>query len=112
MNSSMYKSSYQSPIESYVDYHDKYELNSIGGDPMKSFKVEKNKLGTGDYIVTMTYPQYNPDKGIMEKVPYRANYGYIGENLTDIRNSLVNGFMDDIDVQNTLEYNNFEKVNQ
>ena len=112
MNSSMYKSSYQSPIESYVDYHDKYELNSIGGDPMKSFKVEKNKLGTGDYIVTMTYPQYNPDKGIMEKVPYRANYGYIGENLTDIRNSLVNGFMDDIDVQNTLEYNNFVKVNQ
>lgn len=112
MNSSMYKSSYQSPIEAYVDYHDKYELNSIGGDPMKSFKVEKNKLGTGDYIVTMTYPQYNPDKGIMEKVPYRANYGYIGENLTDIKNSLVNGFMDDIDVQNTLEYNNFEKVNQ
>ena len=112
MNSSMYKSSYQSPIEAYVDYHDKYELNSIGGDPMKSFKIEKNKLGTGDYIVTMTYPQYNPDKGIMEKVPYRANYGYIGENLTDIKNSLVNGFMDDIDVQNTLEYNNFEKVNQ
>jgi hypothetical protein len=113
MNNSMYKSSYQSPIEAYVDYYNKpYELNSIGGDPMKSFKVEKNKIGTGDYTVTITYPQYNPDKGIMEKVPYRANYGYMGENLTNMRDRIVNGFMDDVDFQSTLDYNNFQKANQ
>ena len=112
MNSSMYKSSYQSPIEAYVDYFGKYEINSIGGDPMKTYKVEKNKIGTGDYTTTITYPIYNPDKGIFEKATYRNNVGYRGEELTNMRNQLVYGFMDDVDMQNTLDYNNFEKVNQ
>jgi hypothetical protein len=112
MNNSMYKASYQSPIEGYVDYFGKYEINDIGGDPMKSYKIEKNKLGTGDYTTTITYPQYNPDKGVMEKITYRNNIGYTGDNLTNMKNSLIYGFMDDIDMQNTLEYNNFEKVNQ
>lgn len=112
MNSSMYKSSYQSPIEAYVDYFDKYEINSIGGDPMKSFQVTKNKLGTGDYIVKITYPVYNPEKGIFEKVPYQNTSGFKGEELTNMRDGLIYGFMDDVDMQNTLDYNNFEKVNQ
>jgi hypothetical protein len=109
MNNSMYKSAYQSPIESYVEIFDKYEVNSIGGDPMKSFKVEKNTLGTGDYTTTVSYPIFNPDNGKMEQEVYRNNIGLTGENLTTLRNNIVYNLMDDLDFENTLKYNNFEK---
>ena len=112
MNSNMYKHSYQSPMESYVETFGKYELNSIGGDPFKSFKVEKNTLGTGDYITTITYPFFNPDTNKLEKQIYRSNIGFNGERLEGIRDGLVYNFMDDMDIQNTLDYNNFEKVGQ
>ena len=112
MNSNMYKHSYQSPMESYVETFGKYELNSIGGDPFKSFKVEKNTLGTGDYITTITYPFFNPDTNKLEKQIYRSNIGFNGERLEGIRDGLIYNFMDDMDVQNTLDYNNFEKVGQ
>ena len=110
MNNSMYKSAYQSPIESYVEIFDKYEVNSIGGDPMKSFKVEKNTLGTGDYTTTVSYPIFNPDTGKMEQEVYKNNIGLTGENLTTLRNNIVYNLMDDMDFQNTLEFNNFEKA--
>ena len=110
MNNSMYKSAYQSPIESYVEIFDKYEVNNIGGDPMKSFKVEKNTLGTGDFTTTVSYPIFNPDTGKMEQEIYKNNIGLTGENLTTLRNNIVYNLMDDMDFQNTLEFNNFEKA--
>jgi|LakMenEpi03Aug12_release.lakeMendotaPanAssembly.Ray.scaffolds.fasta_scaffold00211_107 hypothetical protein len=112
MNSNMYKQSYQSPMESYVETFGKYELNSIGGDPMKSFKVEKNTLGTGDYITTVTYPLFNPDTGKLEKQVYRNNVGFTGQNLENLRDGMIYNFMDDADIQNTLQYNNFENLGQ
>ena len=110
MNNQMYKSAYQSPLEGYVETFGKYELNSIGGDPMKSFKVEKNNLGTGDYITTLSYPVFDPNTGKMTKETYRNNIGLTGENLESMRDGLIYNFMDNVDLQNTLEYNNFQKV--
>jgi hypothetical protein len=112
MNSTMYKSSFQSPIESYVETFDKYELNNIGGDKLKSFTVEKNNLGTGDYITTVRFPVYDPNEGKMVQQEFRNNIGLTGENLVYLRNNVVNNFMDDVDLQNYLDFNNFEKVNQ
>lgn len=112
MNSTMYKQSYQSPLESYVETFGKYEVNQIGGDPLKSFKIEKNKLGTGDYTTTVTYPIFNPDTGKLEKQVYRNNIGFKGQNLETLRDGMIYNFMDDMDIQNTLQYNNFEKVGQ
>ena len=77
---------------------------------MKSFKVEKNNLGTGDYITTLSYPVFDPNTGKMTKETYRNNIGLTGENLESMRDGLIYNFMDNVDLQNTLEYNNFQKV--
>jgi hypothetical protein len=45
----------------------------------------------------------------MEQEVYRNNIGLTGENLTKLRNNIVYNLMDDLDFENTLKYNNFEK---
>jgi hypothetical protein len=55
---------------------------------------------------------YDPNKGKMVQQEFRNNIGLTGENLVYLRNNIVNNFMDDVDLQNYLDFNNFEKANQ
>ena len=55
MTNSVYMSSYQSPLQSYVDYLDTKNQPYVYTDPLNSnysFSIEKNKLGTWDYITS------------------------------------------------------------
>jgi|694.fasta_scaffold03584_3 hypothetical protein len=111
MKNQMYRSSFDSPLQAYVNTHEEgYIYNNIGGDPMKSYKIEKNDLGTGDYTITMTYPQYNPEKGILEKATYVSNNVYHGTNLESNRDQMIYGYMDQADEMNSYLYNNFTRI--
>jgi hypothetical protein len=111
MKNQMYRSSFDSPLQAYVNTHEEgYTYNNIGGDPMKSYKIEKNDLGTGDYTITMTYPQYNPEKGILEKATYVSNNVYHGTNLESNRDQMIYGYMDQADEMNSYLYNNFTRI--
>tara|TARA_R110000822_G_scaffold1267_15_gene5719 strand:+ start:17 stop:1522 length:1506 start_codon:yes stop_codon:yes gene_type:complete len=111
MKSTMYRSSFESPLQTYVNTHENgYQYNTIGGDPMKSYHIKKNDLGTGDYTITMTYPQYNPEKGVLEKATYTSNNVYQGTNLESNRDQMVFGYMDQADEMNSYLYNNFTRI--
>ena len=108
-NSPLYKASFQDPLQAYVDAHpdDGITYNNIGGDPMKTYNITKNNLGTGDYIVKITYPQWDPGKKTVIQASYTSNTGYLGNNLTSTRDQVVNGFMTQQDEMNTYLHNNF-----
>jgi hypothetical protein len=111
MKSTMYRSAFDSPLQTYVNTHENgYTYNNIGGDPMKSYHIKKNDLGTGDYTITMTYPQYNPEKGILEQKTYVSNNVYQGTNLESNRDQMVFGYMDQTDEMNAYLYNNFTRI--
>ena len=107
MKSTMYKKAFNSPLQGYVDYIGKYELTNIDGDPLKSYKIEPNKLGTGDYITTITYPVFDMATGKKEKDEYRENIGFQGGSLEANRDQVLYNFYDMIDVQNTQLYNQY-----
>ena len=50
MTNSMYKSSFQSPLSTYVDNKGSYTYTDPANENYK-FTISKNKLGTGDYTV-------------------------------------------------------------
>jgi len=80
MSNAMYKSAYQTPLQSYVDYYGSYTYK----DPTNSnytFKIEKNNIGTGDYKTTMTYPRWNPSKNAYDNVIISDNMTNYGANL-------------------------------
>jgi hypothetical protein len=70
--SSLYRSSYESPLEAYVNYAGSYTLNNIGGDPNASYKITKNKNNTGDYSIKATYPSYDPNTKKTKMETYTA----------------------------------------
>ena len=109
MHSTMYKQSYTSPLQAYVDQMKKYELKNIGGDPRKSYTIVPNNLGTGDYTTIITYPKYDPEKGIMTTEKYVSNIGFQGSLLESNRDEIINNYFDNVDMMNTYLYNNFTK---
>lgn len=91
MSNSMYKSAYQSPLQSYVDHFGAYTY----ADPTNSnytFKVEKNNLGTGDYKTTMSYPRWNPEKSDYDYVKITDNVTTFGANLENGRSQAIGLF--------------------
>jgi hypothetical protein len=108
-NTTMYKQSFSSPIASYVDSFDKYELKNIGGDSNKSYTIEKNELGTGDYITTVTFPEFDPVKGTIVKKTYRSNDVMQGGYLESNRDQVLN-WLNEVDDNNNYLYNNYTRV--
>lgn len=103
MSNSMYKSAYQTPLQSYVDYYGAYTYK----DPTNSnytFKIEKNNIGTGDYKTTMTYPRWNPSKGAYDNVTITDNMTNFGSNLEVARGQAIDLF-DQYKDFNTQIYN-------
>jgi D-ribose pyranose/furanose isomerase RbsD len=107
MKSTMYKQSFKSPLQTYVDEFGKYEQSSIGGDPYKSYTITPNKIGTGDYITTITWGQWDPIKKETIKQTYTNNVGFQGGNLEYNMDNVLTNFFDDIDYTNTYNNNNY-----
>jgi hypothetical protein len=105
MKSTMYKQSYKSPLQSYVDEFGKYELTNIGGDPYKSYTIRPNKIGTGDYITDISWGEWDPVKKQMVQRGYTNNVGFQGANLDLNMDNVLTNFYDDIDFTNTVSYN-------
>lgn len=107
MNNTMYKQAYSTPLQAYVDHYGKYELSNIDGDPNKSYKIEPNKLGTGDYTTTMTYPIFDMSQGKIVRETYVQNVGVQGGLLESNKDQILYNYFDQIDMQNTLLYNQY-----
>jgi len=107
-NVTMYKQSYTSPMASYVESFGKYELNNIGGDPMKRYVVTPNTYGTGDYITTVYYPKYNPNTGEIEQAKEVVNTGIQGGLLESNRDQMINFLNQNDDHINYLHNNYYQ----
>ena len=91
MTNSMYKTAFQSPLQSYVDYFGSYTWS----DPRNknyNFTIEKNKLGTGDYTTSTSFPLWNPEKGKYEYETQHENTTNFGTNLESIRDMMPDQF--------------------
>jgi hypothetical protein len=108
-NTTMYRQSFSSPLASYVESFKKYELKNIGGDSNKSYTIEKNELGTGDYITTVTFPEFDPVKGTIVKKTYRSNDVMQGGYLETNRDQILNWF-NEVDDNNNYLFNNYTRV--
>ena len=107
MKNSMYRSAFKTPLEAYVDNNKEgYQLKNIGGDPLKTYTITKNNLGTGDYTTHMTWGVYDPIEGKMIPQSFTNNVGFQGKNLMPNMQSLLTGFYDQADYANVILYNN------
>jgi hypothetical protein len=93
LSSDLYTRSYQSPLQSYVDYYGSYKYHDPA-NPDYSFEIQKSKTGTNDYMVKANIPLYNPDTGETVMTPIADNASNMGSNLEQIRFSTVTGMFD------------------
>jgi hypothetical protein len=106
MKNAMYKQSFQSPLQSYIESSKNgYVMTNIGGDPMKSLRITKNTLGTGDYVTTITYPLYNPTTKTFKQEQYTSYVGFMGANIDYHKDEILTNFFDEVDIANTLNNN-------
>jgi hypothetical protein len=103
MTNSMYTNSFQSPLASYVDYFKSYTYTDPT-NPNYKFTINKNKLGVGDYSVTIGAPLWNPNKKAYDYEKVTDNVTTYGANLEDARDMLINEFALTKE-QNKLLYN-------
>jgi hypothetical protein len=88
MTNSVYMSAYQSPLQSYVDYLDTKGQAYTYSDPLNSnysFSIEKNKLGTGDYITSFKYPVWNSNTKKYDFEVARDNITNYGQGMEQAR---------------------------
>ena len=96
MNNDMYKNSYSSPLASYVDVMGSYSYTDPR-DSRKTYSIEPNTFGTGDYTTTMTYPVYYPEKGKSIVESHTINVGRQGTNLETNRDQVIFDFFNNVD---------------
>jgi hypothetical protein len=99
----MYTNSFQSPLASYVDYYKSYSYTDPT-NPNYKFTINKNRLGVGDYSVTLGAPIWNPNTKAYEYKKVTDNMTTYGANLEDARDMLINQFSLTKE-QNKLLYN-------
>ena len=103
MTNSMYTNSFQSPLASYVDYYKSYSYTDPT-NPNYKFTFNKNRLGAGDYSVTLGSPIWNPNTKEYVYKKVTDNVTTYGANLEDARDMLINEFANTKE-QNKLLYN-------
>lgn len=91
LENDLYKNSFSSPLAAYVEGVGPYVYQDPR-DPRKSFKVEKNTLGTGDFIVTTKAPIYNPTTRQYDIKTIRNNVGVLGTNLETFRQQTIDSW--------------------
>lgn len=103
LENDLYKNSFSSPLASYVEAVGPYTYQDPR-DPRKSFVVEKNTLGTGDFIVTTSAPIYNPRTRQYDVKTIRNNTGVLGNNLETFRQQTIDSW-DYLNQYNSDVYN-------
>jgi hypothetical protein len=88
LTNDLYKRSYQSPLQSYVDYYKSYTYKDPS-DSRYSFKIEKNDIGTGDYSITTEIPLYDANEGKVKMVTLYDNTTVLGSNLENVRDQII-----------------------
>ena len=91
MSNTMYKSSFQSPLQSYVDYYGSYTYSDPTNENYK-FTIKKNALGTGDYSTVAGFPLWNPDEGKYVYKKVMDNTTSYGGNLETARDMMMEQF--------------------
>jgi hypothetical protein len=91
LENDLYKNSFSSPLAAYVEGVGPYKYQDPR-DPRKSFMVEKNTLGTGDFIVTTQAPIYNPSTRSYDLKIIRNNVGVLGTNLETFRQQTIDSW--------------------
>jgi hypothetical protein len=91
LENDLYRNSFSSPLAAYVEGVGPYKYQDPR-DPRKSFAVEKNTLGTGDFIVTTQAPVYNPSTRSYDLKIIRNNVGVLGNNLETFRQQTIDSW--------------------
>jgi hypothetical protein len=104
LSNDLYTSSFNSPLASYVDYYGSYTY-SDPANPNYKLQIEKNKIGTGDYNVSMNYPLWNPEEGKYEMITDYNNTTYHGNNLERIRKEFATDITPKINNHNIQSQN-------
>ena len=90
MTNSMYTNSFETPLQSVINATGKYEyVDPI--NPDRTITYTPNKLGTGDYKATITYP-YPDEQGNVIKETMVSNVNTFGTTLENHRSSMMNYF--------------------
>jgi hypothetical protein len=105
MTNTMYKSAFQSPLQSYVDQVGSYTYSDPRNENYK-FTIEKNKLGTGDYTTSTSFPLWNPEKGKYEYETEVENTSNLGTNLESTRDMMPDQFDAIMDLNKQLSNGN------
>ena len=105
MTNTMYKSAFQSPLQSYVDHVGSYTYSDPRNENYK-FTIEKNKLGTGDYTTSTSFPLWNPEKGKYEYETEVENTSNFGTNLESTRDMMPDQFDAIMDLNKQLSNGN------
>jgi hypothetical protein len=105
MTNSMYKTAFQSPLQSYVDHFGSYTYSDPRNENYK-FTIEKNKLGTGDYTTSTSFPLWNPEKGKYEYETEVENTSNLGTNLESTRDMMPDQFDAIMDLNKQLSNGN------
>jgi hypothetical protein len=90
MNSNtLYKSAFQSPLQSYVDYFkDGYEY-SDPADPRYSLQIKKNTVGAGDYEFNIKVPMYDASTGKTKIETISQSSTYFGNSLEAAKDIVI-----------------------
>ena len=104
LSNDLYTSSFNSPLASYVDYYGSYTY-SDPANPNYKLQIEKNKIGTGDYNVSMKYPLWNPEEGKYKMITDYNNTTYHGNNLERIRKEFATDITPKINNHNIQSQN-------
>jgi hypothetical protein len=90
---SLYKSAYQSPLQSYVDYKGSYTYEDPADNRYK-YTVSKSTVGSGDYKTTVSFPIWNKDLGKETIETMSENVSQQGYNLEENRDQIIGPYFD------------------
>lgn len=87
LSSDLYTRSYQSPLQSYIDYHGSYTYHDPA-NPDYALEIKKSKT-SNEYLSKITVPLYNPYTGETVMTDVSENNYTLGSNLENFRFSTV-----------------------
>lgn len=105
LNNTLYKSAFQSPLQSYVDYFKDGYKYSDAADPRYSLQILKNSVGAGDYEFKVNLPLYDPNTGktTVQNISYSS--ATFGNNLELGKDRIIKDIIPKTKQLNTQNYN-------
>jgi hypothetical protein len=91
MESQMYKDYFEDPLAANISKGKPYKYEDLTDNDYK-FQINKSLGGPSDFTVTGTFPFIDPNTGKKTIETFTESSTVYGNQLTEFRNSLVNGF--------------------